>query len=158
MITTNPITGTAQATIWEKGNKSRYEITSEGTTIISIFDMDAGVYYMSSGENIWMAMTLGPSTIPEGVTENPNDILDYNPQTTGTETIDGKSCTVITWEIPDTGTMTEWIWTEKGFPVKMETITSEGTTTIEFTNIDFSDIDDSMFELPDGAIVTTIGP
>lgn len=157
MITTNPITGTVFMTIWEKGGKFREEMTMEGMTSIIIMDMDAGVYYMSSGENMWMAMTLDTSIIPEGAAENPNDILDYNPQITGTETIDGKSCTVITWEIPGTGTMTEWIWTEKGFPVKIETTTDQGTITIEFTNIDFSDIDDSMFELPEGAIVTTIG-
>jgi outer membrane lipoprotein-sorting protein len=148
---------TMVTTVWEKQQKTREEMTIQGTTTIIIFDMDAGVYYMSSGENMWMKMTLDTSMVPEGATENPNDILDYNPQITGTETIDGKSCTVITWEIPGTGTMTEWIWTEKGFPLKMETTTSEGTTIITFTNISFSDIDDSMFELPEGAIVTTIG-
>ena len=150
--------GTMVTTVWEKGRKFREEMTTQGMTTIIIMDLDAGVYYMNTpGTDMWTAMTLDTSMIPEGAAENPNDILDFNPQITGTETIDGKSCTVIEWTIPGTGTMKEWIWTEKGFPVKIETVTAQGTTTIGFTNIDFSNIPDSMFELPSGAIVTTIG-
>jgi outer membrane lipoprotein-sorting protein len=113
---------------------------------------------MTVGENIWMAYSWDESLVPEGAADNPNDILDFNPDVLGTETIDGKSCTVIEWTIPGTGTMKEWIWTETGFPIKIESTTDQGTSTIEFTNIDFSDIPDSMFELPEGAVVTTIGP
>lgn len=148
---------TMVSTVWEKGKKYREEITEQGMSMVIIIDMDAGVYYMSSGGNMWTAMTLDTSMVPVGANEDPSSILQYNPQITGTETIDGKSCTVITYDIPGTGTMTEWIWTDKGFPLKIETTTSQGTSTIEFTNIDFSDISDSQFELPEGAIVTTIG-
>ncbi len=157
MTITGTVGGTVVSTIWEEGNKIREEMTAEGMTSIIIMDMDAGVYYMSTGENIWMAFAWDETMAPEGATDNPNDILDFNPVIQGTETINGYSCTVITWEIPGTGTMTEWIWTETGFPIKIETTTDQGTNTIEFTNIDFSDIDDSMFELPEGAVVTTIG-
>ena len=146
------------STLWEKETKFRDETITGGMKNVIIYNLEAGVMYMYiEGEGTAMEFTLDPSQAPEGVTENPNDILDFNPQVTGTETIDGKSCTVITWDIPETGTMTEWIWTEKGFPVKVETVTDQGTTTIEFTNIDFSDIPDSMFELPEGLVVTTIG-
>jgi len=143
--------------IWEKGNKVRDEMTIEGMTIISIMDGDAGVTYTyNSVMDSWTQTTFDTSAVPEGAAQDPEDILDFHPEILGTETIDGKSCTVIQWTI-DEGTIKEWIWTEKGFPLKMETVTPAGTSTIEFTNIDFSDIDDSMFELPEGAIVTTIG-
>jgi len=149
---------TMVTTVREKGRKFREEITEQGQTMVVIMDMDAGEYYMyTEGTNSAIKMTMDPSMVPVGANEDPSNILDYNPQITGTETIDGKSCTVFTWDIPGTGTMKEWIWTDKGFPLKLETTTSQGTSTMEFTNIDFSDIPDSMFELPDGMIVTTVG-
>jgi outer membrane lipoprotein-sorting protein len=158
MSITAPGMETMVTTVYEKGKKFREEMTTQGMTTIIIMDMDAGVYWMYTPDtNTAMEMTLDTSMIPEGASENPNDILDFNPQIVGTESIDGKSCTVITWDIPDTGTMKEWIWTDKGFPLKIETTTSQGISTIEFTNIDFSDIPDSTFELPAGVIVTTIG-
>jgi len=134
-------------------------MTVEGMTSITIMDLDAGMYYMSTGENMWMAFAWDENMEPEGAADNPDEILDFNPEILGTETIDGHSCTVIQWTIPDSGgTVKEWIWTDTGFPLKIESTTDAGIYTILFTNISFDDIDDSLFELPEGAIVTTIGP
>jgi outer membrane lipoprotein-sorting protein len=158
MSITTPGSETMVTKLWEKGRKYREEMTTQGMTTIIIMDMDAGEYYMNmSGTNSWIKMTMDTSMVPVGANEDPSSILQYNPQITGTETIDGKSCTVITYDMPGTGSITEWIWTEYGFPLKLETTTSEGTSTIEFTNIDFSDIPDSMFELPADAQVTEYG-
>ena len=154
MTISSTVGGSVLATVWEEGLKTREEMTSQGMTTIIIMDMDAGVYYMNTpGTNMWIKTTLDTSMIPEGAAENPNDILDFNPEILGTETIDGKSCTVIQWTI-DSGTVKEWIWTDRGFPIKIESTTDMGTSTIEFTNISFDDIDDSMFELPADAEVT----
>jgi hypothetical protein len=157
MSITSSVGGSSAIKIWEKGNKVRDEMTMEGMTIISIMDGDAGVTYTyNSVMDEWTQTAFDTSTVPEGVAENPEDILSSNPENLGTETIDGKSCTVIQWTT-EGGTFKEWIWTEKGFPLKMETITPAGTSTIEFTNIDFSDIPDSMFELPEGVTASVVG-
>jgi len=136
--------------VWEKDKKFREEM--EG--FIIIMDTVAGVTYTNISGNTWMKTTT--TAAPEGASEDPSSILQYNPEITGTETIDGKSCTVFEWTT-DTGTLTEWIWTEKGFPIKIVSTSSAGTSTILFTNISFDDIPDSMFELPVDAEVTEYG-
>jgi outer membrane lipoprotein-sorting protein len=155
MSMTAPGMETIEATVWMKGQtKYRQEMTVEGVTTIMIYNMEEGVMYMyMPDQNMAMEMTLDTGMLPEDPLGDPDEILDYNPDITGTETIDGKSCMVITWDIPGTGTAKYWIWTEYGFPLKMETTTSEGTTTIEFKNIDFSDISDDVFELPNGVTI-----
>jgi hypothetical protein len=55
------------------------------------------------------------------------------------------------------GTVKQWIWQEKGFPLKIESVTSIGNVTITINNIDFSDIPDSLFELPAGVQITDMG-
>ncbi len=126
---------TVTATVYMKDYKKfREEMTTQGMRIVILMDMDTGVMYTYYPDtNTAMKMTFNPSTeAPQGAVGDPNNILQYNPQITGTETIDGKSCTVMTWDIPGTGTMKEWIWTDKGFPLKIETSTAQGTSTIEY--------------------------
>lgn len=44
------------------------------------------------------------------------------------------------------------MWEEHGFPIRMEMTTTAGTTTVEYRNIGFVEIFDSMFELSAGGI------
>jgi outer membrane lipoprotein-sorting protein len=126
----------------------------EGESYIIIMDQDAGVMYMYyPSQNMAMKMTF-EGTDTQGAVQDPESLLQYNPDVTGTETIDGKPCIVISYSEPGVGTFKEWIWTEYGFPLKIETTTSEGTSTVEFKNISFSSIDDSVFELPPGVEIT----
>jgi len=143
--------GTITATIWQKNNKMREEITIEGMTTVMIFDMDEGfIYtYMPPPVNMAYKMALDASMLPQGNVGDTSAILDYNPTTVGTETIAGKACTVIEYEMPGAGSMKQWIWIDNGFPLKTEMTSGGIKTTIEYSNIDFSDIDDSMFELPE---------
>ena len=97
--------------------------------------------------------TLDLSMVPESPITDVSSILDYSPNIIGTETIDGKVCTVISYDEPGTGSIKMWIWQEKGLPLKMEMTANGKTTTIDYTNIDFSDIPDSMFLLPDGVTI-----
>ncbi|HEX7474807.1 MAG TPA: hypothetical protein VF318_02485, partial [Dehalococcoidales bacterium] len=48
-----------------------------------------------------------------------------------------------------------WLWQDKGLPVRIQSTTSSGITTIDFKNYDFSDIPDSQFDLPAGAQIST---
>jgi len=147
-----------KATVWQKKQKMREEITTEGITMVVIFDMDENVMYMYYPEqNMAMEMVVDEGTMPESPLEDSSEILENNPNITGTETIDGKDCVVVTYEVPGEGNMKMWIWKEKGFPIKMEMVTSQGTTTIEFSNIDLSDIPDSAFKLPDDVTIIPTG-
>jgi outer membrane lipoprotein-sorting protein len=159
MIMTVPGQATITATVWMKEQtKIREEMTAEGSTIIMIFNKDEGFMYMYyPDQNMAMKMPLDTDQVPEDPIGDTSGILDYNPEMQGTETLDGKDCIVITMDVPGTGSMKYWIWAQYGFPLRMETTTSQGTTIIEFKNIDFSDILDSMFKIPDGVTVTTIG-
>ncbi len=154
-MTINTMGQEITAKIWQKGKKIKEEMTMQGQTIMVFMDTDAGTMYMYfPDQNMAMKQKLDPSQIPQGSTEENEAILQYNPTIIGTETIDGKSCTIITWDVPNTGTMKEWVWTETGFPLKME-VTAQGvTSTIEMKNIDFSDIPDSTFVLPEGVTIT----
>lgn len=137
------------AKVWQKQQKMKEEITMEGESTVMIFDMAKRIMYTyMPSQGMAIKMTLNESQIPQGSTEENNAILDYNPAVIGTEIIDGKSCTVIIWEVSGSETIKEWVWTEKGFPLKWEGNVNGETTTIEYTNIDFSDIPDSTFELP----------
>jgi hypothetical protein len=146
---------TTTVTIYQKKNKMREEITVEGIAVAVLIDADAQTMYTyMPAQNMAVKMTYDSSAIIPGIWETSNPIMNYNPTIVGTESIDGKSCTVITWNIPGTGSMKEWVWTDKGFPLKMEMTTSAGTNTIEYRNVDFSDIPDSTFELPAGVTIT----
>lgn len=151
MLMTDPATGKIEAKVWIKGQtKIREEITTEGMLVIMIFNMEEGVMYIyTPDQNMAMKMTLDTSMVPEDPLGGVNEMLDYDPDIEGTEKIDEKDCIIVTWEIPGTGKVKAWIWEEYGFPLRMETTTSQGTIIIEFKNIDFSDISDSMFELPE---------
>ncbi len=159
MVITTTGTGTFEGTVWMKNQKKiREDMTIDGASTTIIFDMDENVMYTyMPDQNMAMKTALNPSMMPEGSTPDASDILQYDPKTLGTETIDGKSCTVITWDIPGTGSFKEWVWTDKGFPLKMETTAGGQTTVIEFKNIDFSDIPDSIFKLPDGVQIIETG-
>jgi hypothetical protein len=149
---------TTKITIYQKGNKTREEMTVGSVVAAILIDADAQTSYTYMPSlNMATKMTYDSSAIIPGAWETPNTIMNYNPNIVGTESIDGKSCTVIAWDIPGSGSAKEWVWTEKSFPLKMETTYSGVTTTIEYSNIDFSDIPDSIFQLPEGVQIVDAG-
>ncbi len=159
-VMTSTVTGQpmVEGKIWQTNSKIRMEFVMEGVTTIVIFDLDENVTYTYlPDQNMAMKATLDPGTMPQGTLEGDmSAVLEYDPVIVGTETIDGKSCTVI--EFAKEGmTVNVWIWTETGFPLRSQGITSDGTTMLEeYTNIDFSDIPDSMFELPEGVEIISM--
>jgi outer membrane lipoprotein-sorting protein len=66
----------------------------------------------------------------------------------GTETIDGKVCTVVQCSV-DGQTMKMWLWKDHEIPIRVEVTTDQGLTVMEYKNIQFVDIPDSMFTLPE---------
>jgi hypothetical protein len=139
---------TVTMTVYKKFNKMREEMMVTGYNAAVIINGDTHkMYTLMLDLKMATEMPYDSSAMVEGSWENASDVLQYAPMITGTETIDGKSCTIIAWEDPN-GSAKEWVWTETGIPLKMQ-ITSGGVTnTIEYSNFSFSDIADSMFEVP----------
>ena len=146
MVMTAPGEPSVTSTVWVKGDNRRMEMTAEGQKMITIINGDKQEMYMYyPGENMAMKMDFGQA--PESAVEEAASIEQYNPTVIGTETIDGKLCTVVEYASPE-GSAKMWIWQKHGFPIRMEMTTPEGTLRVEFKNVDFGDIPDSTFELP----------
>lgn len=148
MVVTAPEAPTMTMKMWEEGNKIRAEMDQQGQTIVMLIDYDEGVAYMyMPAENFAYEIPLGQA--PESAVEQAQAIAGYDYTVIGTDTIDGKVCTVVEYSYGGTSAKA-WIWKEHGFLIRIESTAPGGTTITEFKNIDFADIDDSMFELPAG--------
>jgi outer membrane lipoprotein-sorting protein len=141
--------------VWVKTKpetKMKTEMKAEGETVVNIVDYAAQKAYMYlPSQN--MAFQTDLSDAPESPVEGTKAIEGYNPTIIGTETYDGKECLVVEYAVEGFETKM-WVWKKYGFPVKVETVTQEGKMTFEHKNIDFSNIPDSVFELPSGVQIT----
>jgi len=125
--------------------KFRYEISEGGQTMIYLIDLATRTYlWYLPQEKIAYKMDMGQA--PENPVENAEQII---PVKVGTETVDGKLCDVYQWTF-EGSSMKQWIWKEKSFPIRAEATTSSGTTVIEYKNIVFGPLADSLFQLPAG--------
>ena len=153
MVMTSPGMPTMTTKMWIKNNKMRMEMTVEGQLVVTLMDMDAHTMYMYyPDQNMAIKMTYEPT---ESAIDEAQAIPDYNPTIIGHETLDGKVCLVVEYTV-EGSTSTVWIWEQHGFPIKIEMVTVEGTVIIEYKNIEFVDIPDSMFELPEDVEITEI--
>jgi outer membrane lipoprotein-sorting protein len=151
-VLTSPGEPTVTWKVWVEGQKSRIEMSAEGQTVIMLIDFDAGIMYMyDPAENVAIKMDLSGF---EGIaTEASEDILNFNPTIIGTETWDGKVCLVVEYTAVIEGVeskIKQWIWEEYGFPIRMETTSGGESAVMECRNIEFGDIPNNVFELPDG--------
>ena len=123
----------------------RQEIDTGGDTIVTIWDSDTHTMYQYTESTASvLIITYEPQ---ESALDQTEGITDYNPVILGTETYDGKVCTVVQYTVE--GTMTKmWLWKQYGFPIKVETTTSDGTYTVEYKNIVFNNVSDDVFSIP----------
>ena len=150
MVMTGPGMPAMTIKSWLKNSarKMKAESKAQGMTTVQLVDWNAGEAYMYMPDQN-MAYKIELTDAPESPVEGMETVEQYNPTVLGTETYDGKECLVVEWT--DEGISTKlWIWKQYGFPVKAETTTPEGKTTIEYKNISFSNIPDSVFQLPPG--------
>jgi outer membrane lipoprotein-sorting protein len=140
--------------------KYRMDMTEEGIEMAYLVDYGTQTAYMwNITENTAYKMDM--SQVPDNPTENEDQI---HPTYIGTDTFDGHLCDVWQWteQVAGAGTSTEnvtskvWVWKDKSFPVKMESTISSGTTTIEYRNIVFGTLSDSLFQLPAGVQITSM--
>jgi len=158
MVVTAPVETAETIKMWRKGNKMRMEGSFEGQSIVYLMDVDNQLAHMYfPAENTAMKISLGEvqESVGESPTEQSESVMQYNPETLGTETLDGKNCLVIKYTT-ETEEVKMWIWTNYGLPIKTESTTDEGTSIVEIKNTDLSTIPDSMFELPAGVQIMDI--
>jgi len=140
------------AKTWWKGDKAKWEGNFEGQAVVLLLDLGAqeAFVYMPD-ENI--AFRIDYSSAEETVGEPPQlqieEMMEYQPETLGTEVIDGKECLVASYS-KDGEQIKIWIWLEHGLPIRTESTTAEGTIVIMVKNIQIGGVPDSTFELPAG--------
>ena len=138
------------AKTWWKGDKTRWEGNFEGEDMVLLMDLGArqALVYIPAEE---MAFRMDYSSAEETVGETPQaqikEMMEYQPETLGTEVIDGKECLVASYS-KDGEQIKIWVWLEHGFPIRTEITTAEGTTVMKLTNIQIGGVPDSTFELP----------
>ena len=128
--------------------KIRYEITAlDQTTVQTVELIDYStrtMYTYIPAQNL--AYLTNFAQAPSNPTENSNQII---PTYLGTDTIDGKLCDVYQYTF-EGASAKQWVWKEKSFPIRMESTTSSGTMIMEYKNIVFGTLSDSLFQLPAG--------
>ena len=131
----------------------KIETSYEGQVEVYLLDKDTrDVYRWVSPENEPRETGIAPGEVSDFVSAMTmaEGISFFNPTIIGSENLDGKDCLVVEYVVgaADDITIKAWLWKEKRFLVRQDLISSQGTTTIEFRNIYFGDIPDSVFELP----------
>jgi outer membrane lipoprotein-sorting protein len=158
MTITVPGSPVISGMVYQKDQMMRYEVTVQDIETVMLFNLaDSIMYIYIPSQNLAMKQTLDPSDEPQGNVGNSADILKLNPVITGNDIIDGKDCVIINYSEPITGNVKMWVWKDKGFPLKMEITALAGLTTIAFSDFEFPSIPDSMFQLPDGVLITSPG-
>jgi outer membrane lipoprotein-sorting protein len=136
-------------TIYRKGNKMRQEMSTAGIEVVSIIDGDAQkMYTLMAEQKMATEMPYTYGVMDAFTWQAYDSILKYSPDKLGTESIDGKSCVIVGWNSGDSS-VKYWIWKEKGIPLKIETTMGKTSTVMEYGNIDFSNISDDLFKVPE---------
>jgi len=130
--------------------KMRMEVAAVGQTTDIIYDGQNYYMYMPAA-NMAYQMSVASAQQYTSNSGNTSSLSQYNPVLVGPDTVNGMACTVYQYTVQGISTKI-WIWNQYGLPVKMVS----DTTTIVYSNYSFSAIDDSMFQLPAGVIVTTM--
>lgn len=146
--------------VWVKKGNMRVEIDipENGGKMISIVNSSEGVVYSyGSDQEMATKMALAQSEVD---TTSPQDYSEsMKPESMKyikTETLDGKECVV--YEVSDQDfTGKAWFWKDYGIPLRIEA-TSEGESMVmEYKNVQVTELDDSLFQLPAGVEVMDLG-
>lgn len=151
--------------LWEKGNKVRMAVTEGGQEVVWILDPDqqrANLWFPA--QNMATSGRWGPeqsvALFAAPATAFSRELADQakaaQAKVAGTETLEGKDCLVVYSPegLPGTPSFTAWIWMDWGLPLRVQFLPDAYPIAIEFKNIEFADIPDSVFELPPGVQIT----
>jgi outer membrane lipoprotein-sorting protein len=140
--------------VWQK--KPTFMKTEMNTTIPNLnmtitmitIQRPNGTFTYNSMSNKWIKSNETIAQTPPSTSE----LLNYNLTEAGTETVNGKLCTIVEYTTVtnnQTVHVRMWIWNEHGIPIKMRS-TFEGqqsTTIMTMTDFNFAEIPDSTFDL-----------
>lgn len=146
--------GTMTSKMWIEGANMRWEGNVEGEQVVYIIGDEgktAYVYMPSQNMAIEQNLSETKGAIGDAPHEEASMIAQLGLETSETKTWDGKNCLVVK-VVSETGDETKWwIWKEYGIPVKTEITSHAGEVIVtELYNLEVGDIDDSVFELPEG--------
>lgn len=91
-----------------------------------------------------------PST-PSDYTDNVEDMA-ANAEYLGKEEANGINCHKYSVE-DEEETIIYWVHSELGLPVRVEITSEDEVTTIDYKNFEVGELEDSLFQLPDGVEV-----
>ena len=146
--TTGGTTTSSTGKEWFKlGNPTKFkmELTSGGYTSDIIYD---GQYYYTYDPSTKYATKM---SVPPSQTTSGSSATQYNPVYISSKTVNGYACSGYTYTASGVLT-TMWVSTQYGVVVEFVTPTS----TIDYSNFNFSALPDSTFQLPADAILMTI--
>ncbi len=146
---------------YQKGNKIRTEAGEGDDLIVTIIDADNEVYY-SYITSMNLAVEMSADEVDMTTEGSPNNqaiaLMGENLKKVGEEKLDGKDTVVVEYEA-DGETVTVWIWEDYGIPVKSTTnVEGWGEVVMTVVDVEFVDVSDDMFVLPEGVEITDIGP
>ena len=142
-----------------KDNQLRMESQSDAGSII-IFKNPQGMFSYMPAEG--MAMSLSSLEQFQKPLEKLDDYDAYLKEAHAkylrSETVNGLACDVYEFADSSGETTTAWVWKERQFPVRAETMTKDGKVTVEMSNITLGgSVPDSAFQLPPGVQVMDMG-
>lgn len=149
---------TTMIKIWQKPPYLKEEITSVTAGIptnLSVIQRPEGTYTYNTQQQKYILTTTNVTNLQQSNKDIIKDLLNNQTITTlGTDTIDGKSATIIQYTPVQQGTpmtIKMWIWNEKGLPLKAQFSMTMLNTTLSmeyiYHNYSFAVIPDSTFSV-----------
>ena len=144
---------TLQGKIYVRGKAYRMELDDgKGEGVVVLVDPEAGLTrVLMPAEKAYLEME---NTSPRSLMNNPFQSYRfsasrYETRNEGRETVNGYDCSRVLVRSEGGDIMTAWVADELGFPVKIVNHMSEGRFA-ELRNIEQKDLDDSLFQPPEG--------
>ncbi len=138
---------------WQRGEKSRLEIITDEGIMISILnpEEDMAHIYLPSYRVAMKMDNLQEREVREAsIKEKASGILRYSPVIVGEENFNGKDCIIIEYKDEDRDEDVKmWVWQDFGIPVKVIAEVDGDVSQMEVSNVDFNEIDEDIFVLPE---------
>jgi len=149
--------------VWWKGDKMRGETTIDmnGQSLSGVYILDreeekSYAYMPQQNRAISMAYAKTKKELGDDPKSQSSEIKSKDFEVVAEEVWNDKDCVVVKY-VSESGNETRtWIWKEYGLPVRFVSTSSQGETVTEIRNIEFTNISDTKFELPEGVQVIDI--
>lgn len=145
------------AHMWWKGDNMKISssIETQAGTFNGIYFMNtetktARIYLPDQNRAIKIDYSKAQKETADSPVEKNQEIQKHDTQILRRETINNKDCVVVQYNTEEGEEIKVWIWEKHGLPVKTVASTDQGEYVTELNNIEFGEIPDQEFELPEG--------